>query len=175
MSLAQQMRLTHETLGHREARLEQMSIGQQVRLTHETFQYGYTGHIINIPQDVISFANRLPQLLSNLDIEVIRKEGVDQSHVDLHVRRSVVHCALQWLIMNNIYYRPNHIHTDEDALAQLPYDGNLSNIFYIAVQTPPTSDQISGDDPYDAHLARSFVPVSLVTLSTHASWQETVW
>ena len=54
----------------------------------------------------MSFANRLLQLLSNLDIVVVRK-GVDQSHGDFHVR-SVVHRALQWLIMNNIYYRANH-------------------------------------------------------------------
>ena len=51
----------------------------------------------------MSFANRLPRLPSNLGIVVIRKEGVDQSHRDFHVRRSVVHRALQWLIMNNIY------------------------------------------------------------------------
>ena len=89
---------------------------------------------------------------------VVRKEGVDQSHRDFWVR-SVVHHALQWLIANNIYYRANHIQIDEDALAQLPYDGNLSNITSIAVETPPTSDQMSDDDPYDAHLARSFVPV----------------
>ena len=54
----------------------------------------------------MSFANRLPQLLSNFDIVVVRK-GVDQSHGDFHVR-SVVHRALQWLIMNNFYYRANH-------------------------------------------------------------------
>ena len=90
-------------------------------------QYDYAGHVINLPQDVMSFANRLLQLPSNLDIVVVRKEGVDQSHHDFCVRRSVVHRALQWLIMN-LYYRANHIHIDEDALAQLPYDGNLSNI-----------------------------------------------
>ena len=75
----------------------------------------------------MSFANRLQQLPSNLDIVVVRKESVDQSHHDFRVRRSVVHHALQWLIMN-IYYRANHIHIDEDALAQLPYDGNFSSI-----------------------------------------------
>ena len=36
MSLAQQRRLTHETLDQREARLEQMSLAQQRRLAHET-------------------------------------------------------------------------------------------------------------------------------------------
>ena len=59
---------------------------------------------------------------------VVRKEDVDQSHRNFRVKRSVVHHALQWLALNNIYYDANHIHIDEDALAQLPYDGNLSNI-----------------------------------------------
>ena len=68
-----------------------------------TWPYGYTGLVINLPQDVMSFANRLPRLPSNLSCMVVRKEGVDQSHRDFHVRRSVVHRALQWLIMNNIY------------------------------------------------------------------------
>ena len=36
MSIAQQMRLTHETPDQREACLEQMSLTQQMRLTHET-------------------------------------------------------------------------------------------------------------------------------------------
>ena len=37
-------------------------------------QYGYTGHIINLPQDVISFAYSLPRLPSELDVLVVRKE-----------------------------------------------------------------------------------------------------
>ena len=131
-------------------------------------QYGYTGHVINLPRDVMSFANRLPRLPSNL----VRKEGVDQSHRDFRVRRSVVHHALQWLTMN-IYYRANHIHIDEDALAQLPHDGNL-NISSIAVETPPTSDQMSDDDPYDAHLARSFVPVATRSMTEQEAVQQPV-
>ena len=42
-------------------------------------QYGYRGHVINLPQDVASFFNRLPRLLSQLDIITVRKEGTDQS------------------------------------------------------------------------------------------------
>ena len=37
-------------------------------------QYGYTGHVINFPQDAISFAHSLPKLPSELDVLVIRKE-----------------------------------------------------------------------------------------------------
>ena len=87
----------------------------------------------------------------------------------------MVHRALQWLITNNIYYRVNHIHIDEDTLAQLPHDGNLSNISSIAVEIPATSDQqMSEDDPYDAYLARSFVPVATRSMSEQEAVQQSV-
>ena len=42
------------------------------RLPHG--QYAYSGHVINLPQDVASFANSLPRLPSELDVIVVRKE-----------------------------------------------------------------------------------------------------
>ena len=72
------------------------------RLPHG--QYAYSGHVINLPQDVACFANSLPRLPSELDIIVIRKEGAANSHRDFHVRRAVVLRALQWLLTSNKYY-----------------------------------------------------------------------
>ena len=106
-----------------------MPIMSIYRLPHG--QYGYSGHVINLPQDVVSFATslpRLPRLPSELDVIVVRKEGANQSHRDFRVRRSVVHRALQWLVTHNIYYHANQIHINQDALAQLPQNGNLSNM-----------------------------------------------
>ena len=77
------------------------------RLPHG--QYSYSGHVINLPQDVGSFATNLPRLPSELDVIVVRKEGGVQSHRDFRVRRSVVLRTLQWLVANNIYYRNVHI------------------------------------------------------------------
>ena len=34
----------------------------------------YSGHVINLPQDVASFANSLPRLPSELDVVIVRKE-----------------------------------------------------------------------------------------------------
>ena len=62
------------------------------RLPHG--QYGYSGHVINLPQDVGSFANTLPRLPSELDVIAVRKEGANESHHDFRVRRSVVLRAL---------------------------------------------------------------------------------
>ena len=45
-------------------------------------QFGYSGHVINLPQDVTSFAQSLPRLPSELDVIVVRKEGANQTHRD---------------------------------------------------------------------------------------------
>ena len=38
-------------------------------------QYAYSGHVINLSQDVASFANSLPRLPTELDVIIVRKEG----------------------------------------------------------------------------------------------------
>ena len=139
-----------------------MPIMSIYRLPHG--QYGYSGHVINLPQDVVSFASSLPRLPSELDVVVVRKEGANQSHRDFRVRRAAVHQALQWLVTHNVYYRANHMHINQNALARLPHDGNLSNLNSIVVDSPANSDQPDAtpesSDPYDAHLAQSFVPIA---------------
>ena len=89
------------------------------RLPHG--QYGYRGHVINMPQDVTELASSLPRLLSELDVIFVRKEGSQNSHRDFRVRRSAVQHALLWLKENNKYYRT--IDIDIAALNQLPDDG----------------------------------------------------
>ena len=66
------------------------------RLPHG--QYGYNGHIINLPQDVESFVNRLPRHPNDLDIIVVRQQNSSESHHDFRVRRSKVVGVLQWLL-----------------------------------------------------------------------------
>ena len=71
-------------------------------------QCGCKGHVINLAQDVVSFALSLPRLPSELDVLVVRKNS-EQSHRDFRVRRSVVQQALTWLLNNNRYYRANAV------------------------------------------------------------------
>ena len=65
-----------------------------VPLSLASWQYAYSGHVINLPQDVASFVNTLPRLPNELDVIVVRKEGDTESHHDFRVRRSVVLRAL---------------------------------------------------------------------------------
>ena len=144
------------------------------RLPHG--QYGYSGHVINLPQDVLSFASTLPRLPSQLDMIVVRKERTNQSHHDFRVRRSLVHCALQWLIANNMYYRANQVHIDQLALATLPDDGNLSNVFPVVIDNPTASDHdvpaAQDSEPNEAHLSTSFVPTATRSLTEEAVQQQ---
>ena len=121
-------------------------------------QYGYTGHVINLPQDVISFAHSLPRLPSEQGILVVRKEK-EQSHHEVRVRRAAVQEALEWLLQNQ-YYRANQVHLNQDALQQLPENGDLSELTSLQLDESATNEhsQPSQEDLYGAHLPNSFVP-----------------
>ena len=137
-------------------------------------QYGYSGHVINFPQDVLRFAASLPRLPSQLDVMVVRREGTapGQSHRDFHVRRSVVERALRYLVTNNKYYKTNEVRIDDEKLAQLPENGSLSDILSVTVvsdtadrqehtlnaQNSQPADQVSNDFEQGDKIVRSFVP-----------------
>jgi len=108
-------------------------------------QYGYTGHIINLPQDVVTFAHSLPRLPSEVDVLIARKD-YQQSHKDFRVRRSVVQDALTYLIKNNKYYQANAIRLNQEALQQLPEDGNLREQLR-SLDVPEAKGQASTDQP----------------------------
>ena len=123
-------------------------------------QYGYSGHILNLPQDVISFVNELPRCPATLDVIIVRREGTDESHRDFRVRRAVVFRALRWLIVNNMYY--NDVMINNDTLEMLPIDSHLTNL--ASVTLPSTEVEFStehDDSPYSsAHLQSTFIPAS---------------
>ena len=108
---------------------------------------------------VVSFAHSLPRLPSELDVLVVRKEK-EQSHHNFRVQRSVVQEALEWLLTGNKYYRANQVHLNEDALQQLPENGDVSGLTSLQVEEVTADDQLHPpqEDLYGAHLPSSFVP-----------------
>ena len=149
-------------------------------------QYRYTGLVVNLPQDVTSFAQSLPRLPSDLDIIVVRREGANQTHRDFRVRRSVVHRALQWLVIHNQYYRSLGITIDTTALEQLQQDGNVSNLVSVTQETSSsdsctttstvesTSVDITNDTLYNEHLQQSFVPIAVPSMTEQEAVQQSV-
>ena len=114
------------------------------------------GHVINFPQDVKSFATALPRLPSEIDILVVRKER-EQTHHGFHVRRRVVEEALTWLLANNIYYRKIGVSLDQDALANLPENGDLFDLPSIQ-PVQPQGEVSSNDITTEENFSSSFVP-----------------
>ena len=165
-----------------------MPIMSVYRLPH-----GYSGHVVNLPQDVASFAQSLPRLPSDLDVIIVRKEGANHSHRDFRVRRGVVHRALQWLVSHNRYYHTLGVTIDSTALAQLPQDGNISHLMSViedcsspdsptnsetsssipASDSPTTTHTAAIDDSYD-HLPQSFVPIAAPSMTQQESVQQSV-
>lgn len=141
------------------------------RLPHG--QYGYSGHVINLPQDIASFTNNLPRVPAELDVIVVRKEGATGSHRDFRVRRSVVLHALEWLIAHNMYYR--NVHINHDVLALLPDDGDLCGLTTMTVSSDEEELPARQDaDPYDAHLGSTFVPMPTRGLTEQQTIRQSV-
>ena len=128
------------------------------RLRHG--QYGYRGHVINLPQDLTTFATSLPRLPKELDILIVRKEGSDCTHRDFRVRKSksVVLGALLWLKHHNKYYR--NVNIDYDSLNELPEDGNLSGLTGIKTSRNVEEDIPLLENDENSHDAESFVPIA---------------
>ena len=137
-------------------------------------QYGYSGH-------VVSFAQCLPRLPSNLDVIVVRREGANQTHSDFRVRREVVQRALQWLVTHNKYYQSLCITINTTALAQLPEDENVSHLVSVTedsstVDTPtPEVDRSTASKVEDEHLSQSFVPISAPSITEQEAMQQFVY
>ena len=142
------------------------------RLLHG--QYGYSGHILNLPQDVTTFVNTLPRCPADLDVIIVRKEGATDSHKDFKVRQSVVLRALRWLVENNIYY--HDVTIDQSVLAQLPIDGELTtNLRTIRVESNEENTPVrDDDDPYSAHLESTFIPMPMRGVTEQQAIQESM-
>ena len=59
-----------------------------------------------------------------------------------------------WLVANNTYY--HNIHIDPEVLAQLPEDGNLSDLCTVNLETTPSSEQDPSQEDIDSYQGRSF-------------------
>src|SRR5277367_2924337 len=90
-------------------------------------QHGYCGNVINFPQDVEEFANRLSRHPSLLDVLVVRRQSANNSatYRDFKVRQVKVTRALFWLKKNNCYY--SDIVIDNEVLQSLPIDGPIDD------------------------------------------------
>ena len=86
-------------------------------------------HVLNLPQDIQSFLNRLPSHVSDLPILIVRRHGVDNSHKDFTILRHQVLEASLWLKTDNPYFKDVEI--DQEAIESLPENGIPSELRYV--------------------------------------------
>ena len=67
-------------------------------------QRGYSGHCINLPQDIKELASSLPRYPKDIALIVMKVKGRNNTFKDLKVRKEKVQNALKWLVENNPHY-----------------------------------------------------------------------
>ena len=90
-------------------------------------QRGYSGHCINLPQNVAELAHSLPRYPKDLSVIVVKMKGKDVT-----VRRQNVADALQWLINNNPHYKD--IIVNQDSLNSLPLHGVPQDLLSVETE-----------------------------------------
>ena len=107
-------------------------------------QRGYSGHCINLPQNINELALVLPRYPKDLSIIVIKVKGKDNTFKDVNVRREKVHNALLWLKCNNPHYKDVTI--DQHALNSLPANGALTDLMTVESDSDIVSDDMISPD-----------------------------
>ena len=133
-------------------------------------QFGFRGHVLNVPQDLYGFITNLPRKVSELDFLVLAK-GVDQLDLSRNmftVNRQRVVDALKWLQCNNPYY--HNIKIDQEMVEALPINGMIA-IPETHINREPVDDahHVPVTSQTEEHLqpevsmSHSFIPHQLPT------------
>lgn len=96
-------------------------------------QRGYSGHIINLPQDISELAESLPHYPGDVPFLVVSMRGKGNTCKEVIVRREKVEKALIWLSKNNPLYK--NIKIDQDALNSLPQNGIPCDISRLGINS----------------------------------------
>ena len=51
---------------------------------------GYKGHVVNLPQDIQGFLDKVPRSVNQLPILIVRRQGMNNTHADFKARRQRV-------------------------------------------------------------------------------------
>ena len=107
-------------------------------------QRGYSGHCINLPQNVTEHATCLPRYPKDLAVIIVKVKGRENTFKDVTVRKQKVHNALVWLINNNPHYAGLAINTN--ALNTLPDNGVPPDLMTVETDNDLVSDDNCSPD-----------------------------
>ena len=133
-------------------------------------QRGFSGHCINLPQNVTELATSLPRYPKDLGVIIVKVKGKENTFRDVKVRKQKVHDALVWLINNNPHY--SELGINKEALNLLPANGVPQDLITVETDgdivshedcspdTDPLTDNPSKDIVYnESNEMSSFLPV----------------
>ena len=106
-------------------------------------QRGYSGHCINLPQNVEELASSLPRYPKDLSVIIVKVKGRDNTFKDCVVRRQKVHSALLWLIQNNPLY--TDVQINEQVLNCLPNNGVPVDLLSVESEDSISYDNVEPD------------------------------
>ena len=107
-------------------------------------QRGYSGHCINLPQDIKELASSLPRYPKDIALIVVKVKGRNNTFKDIKVRKEKVQNALQWLIENNPHYAG--VDMNLEALNSLPENGVPADILTVDTDAVVLSDENAKPD-----------------------------
>ena len=129
-------------------------------------QRGYSGHCVNLPQNVQELALSLPRFPKDLSVIVVKMKGKDNNFKDISVRKQKVADALQWLINKNPHYKD--VSLNYSSLNSLPEHGIPNELISVERENkdneytePDFGPQNEQDIIYNEHTQmNSFLPIS---------------
>ena len=107
-------------------------------------QRGYSGHCINLPQNVSEIADSLPRCPKQLPLIVMTMKGKENTFKDVIVRRAKVETALNWLTQNNPQYQ--NLKLNSKILNSLPECGVPSQLQTIETELQSDDREEEMDD-----------------------------
>ena len=107
-------------------------------------QRGYTGHCINLPQNVAELATSLPRYPKDLAVIIVKVKGRENTFRDVTVQKQKVHNALIWLVRNNPHY--SDVTINEDVLHSLPENGVPPDLMTVETEDDIVSDHNCSPD-----------------------------
>ena len=105
---------------------------------------GYSGHCINLPQNITEIASALSRYPKDISVIVVKVIGKNNTFKDVNVRRHKVDSAFVWLIQNNPHY--NDVKVDNSALCSLLENGVPFDISTVDADSDILSDEIPHPD-----------------------------
>ncbi|XP_057871639.2 uncharacterized protein LOC131078030 [Cryptomeria japonica] len=99
-----------------------------LQVTHATGgQFKYKGHTISFPQNIENMAKKLPHLVKDLPLIVVRRKDQHGTSYNFTVNKYRVYTALRYKIQHDKFY--SDVIVDENALDNIPpnLDHNVFN------------------------------------------------